>query len=40
MVEGSVKYAFQPVPDVLSKCLWMACLPDDMISRRSEALES
>jgi len=40
LLEASSRYTFQPVPEVLSRCLWMATLPDEEISRRSELHES
>ncbi|KAI9761559.1 MAG: hypothetical protein M4579_000951 [Chaenotheca gracillima] len=39
LLEASSKYNFPPVEDALSKCLWMAKLPDDDIHWLSKQLE-
>lgn len=39
MIEASSKYNFQPLPEVESRCLWMASLTDEEITRRSLELE-
>jgi len=39
MLEASSKYNFQPVPEVLSRCLWMKALDDKEIFRRSHEIE-
>ncbi|KAF2147136.1 uncharacterized protein K452DRAFT_217518 [Aplosporella prunicola CBS 121167] len=40
LLEASMHYAFKPDAEVISRCLWMAALSDDEISRRSRALEA
>ena len=39
LLEASSKYNFNVEPAVISKCLWMAALTDDEITRRSKLLE-
>lgn len=39
MLDASSRYDFEPQPEVLSHCLWMACLDDAEISRKSRTLE-
>lgn len=39
LLEASSKYKFQVEPQVITKCLWMAALPDEEIARRSRLLE-
>jgi len=39
LLEASSKYTFLPIPEVLSRCVWLATLSDEEISRRSELLE-
>ncbi|KAF2083218.1 hypothetical protein K490DRAFT_70031 [Saccharata proteae CBS 121410] len=39
LLEASSRYNFKPVPEVISKCLWMAALDDEEIARRSRELE-
>lgn len=39
MLDASSRYNFEPQPEVLSRCLWMACLSDWEIGRRSRVLE-
>jgi len=39
LLEASSRYNFNPEPNVVSKCLWMAALSDDEISKRSRQLE-
>ncbi|TLD18335.1 ras GEF [Venturia nashicola] len=39
LLEASSKYQFEIVPQVIDKCLWVAALDDDEITRRSKALE-
>lgn len=39
LLEASAKYEFAPVPEVISRCLWMAALPDEEITRLSRGLE-
>ena len=38
LLHASSKYNFKPVPEVVSRCLWMAALPDDEITARSRSL--
>lgn len=38
LLHASSKYNFKPVPEVISRCLWMAALPDDEITTRSRNL--
>lgn len=40
LLEASSNYTFRPIPEVLSRCLWLATLPDEEISRRSDLLEA
>jgi hypothetical protein len=39
LLEASSKYAFEVVPQVVSKCLWLAALSDEEITRRSRLCE-
>lgn len=39
LLEASSKYTFQVEPHIISKCLWLAALTDDEISRRSKLCE-
>lgn len=39
LLEASSKYTFTPEPSIISKCLWMAALPDEEISALSKKLE-
>ncbi|KAJ5550967.1 Guanine-nucleotide dissociation stimulator CDC25 [Penicillium sp. DV-2018c] len=39
LIDASTKYRFEPVPGIIERCLWIACLPDDEIQARSKALE-
>ncbi|KAI9727305.1 MAG: Guanine nucleotide exchange factor lte1 [Chrysothrix sp. TS-e1954] len=39
LIEASSRYAFQPVPEVASRCLWTAALSDEEITARSRELE-
>ena len=39
LIEASSKYIFQPHPEVLSRCLWLAALEDTEITSRSKTLE-
>ncbi|KAF2436127.1 ras GEF [Tothia fuscella] len=39
LLEASSKYQFTVEPDIISKCLWMACLTEDEITARSKKLE-
>ena len=38
LLHASSKYDFKPIPEVVSRCLWMAALPDDEITARSRSL--
>lgn len=38
LLHASSKYDFKPEPEVISRCLWMAALPDDEITSRSRNL--
>ena len=38
LLHASSKYNFKPVPELISRCLWMAALPDDEITIRSRDL--
>ncbi|KAK2858409.1 hypothetical protein FQN49_004765, partial [Arthroderma sp. PD_2] len=39
LIDASTKYAFEPVPGVLERCLWISALPDDDIIAFSKAIE-
>ncbi|CAG8013418.1 unnamed protein product [Penicillium olsonii] len=39
LIEASTKYRFEPVPGIVERCLWIACLPEEDIQARSKALE-
>ncbi|KAF3491189.1 low temperature essential 1 [Arthroderma uncinatum] len=39
LIDASTKYAFEPVPGILERCLWIAALPDDDIIMFSKAIE-
>ncbi|KAL8775549.1 MAG: hypothetical protein Q9209_000045 [Squamulea sp. 1 TL-2023] len=39
LIDASSKYTYQPVEGALEKCLWMACLSDEMIRLKSRELE-
>lgn len=39
LIDASAKYTFQPVEGAIERCLWMACLPDDLIRLKSKELE-
>lgn len=39
LIEASSKYAFNPIPEVASRCLWVGSLNDEEITRRSRELE-
>ena len=39
LLEASSKYAFKPEPSVISKCLWMAALSDEEISKLARERE-
>jgi hypothetical protein len=39
LLEASSKYAFKVEPHIISKCLWLAALTDDEISKRSRLCE-
>ena len=38
LLHASSKYDFKPIPEVVSRCLWMAALPDEEITARSRSL--
>ena len=35
LLEASSRYTFNVEPNIITKCLWMAALSDDEISKRS-----
>jgi hypothetical protein len=39
LLEASSKYTFKVEPHIISKCLWLAALSDDEISKRSRLCE-
>ncbi|KAJ5130424.1 Guanine-nucleotide dissociation stimulator CDC25 [Penicillium bovifimosum] len=39
LIDASTKYRFEPVPGIIERCLWIACLPDEEVQARSKALE-
>ncbi|ORY13269.1 ras guanine nucleotide exchange factor domain-containing protein [Clohesyomyces aquaticus] len=39
LLEASSKYAFRAEPNIISKCLWMAALSDDELTKLSRKLE-
>jgi len=39
LLEASSKYQFQPDPNIISRCLWVATLDDEEISSLSRKLE-
>ncbi|KAF2001422.1 ras GEF [Amniculicola lignicola CBS 123094] len=39
LLEASSKYTFKPEPVIISKCLWMAALPDEELTALSRKLE-
>ncbi|KAL8696298.1 MAG: hypothetical protein Q9224_002867 [Gallowayella concinna] len=39
LIDASSKYTYQPVEGAIDKCLWMACLSDEMIRLKSKELE-
>lgn len=39
LLEASSKYVFKVEPHIISKCLWLAALTDDEISRRARFCE-
>jgi hypothetical protein len=39
LLEASSKYNFKPVPDIISKCLWMAALGDEELTSLSRKYE-
>ncbi|KAJ5773916.1 Guanine-nucleotide dissociation stimulator CDC25 [Penicillium paradoxum] len=39
LIDASTKYKFEPVPGIIERCLWIACLPEDELQARSKALE-
>ncbi|KAL8880059.1 MAG: hypothetical protein Q9198_002454 [Flavoplaca austrocitrina] len=39
LIDASSKYTFQPVEGAINKCLWMACLTDEVIRLKSKELE-
>ncbi|MCJ1477381.1 Guanine nucleotide exchange factor lte1 [Lambiella insularis] len=39
LIDASSKYTYQPVDGVISRCLWMAALPDETIRIKSKELE-
>ena len=38
LIEASSKYPYQPVEGAIDRCLWMACLPDEIITHKSKQL--
>ena len=39
LIDASTKYDFQPVEGVIERCIWMACLTDEMITHTSKQQE-
>jgi hypothetical protein len=39
LIDASTKYNFGPLEGIIERCLWMACLTDEMINHRSRQLE-
>ncbi|KAI4263805.1 MAG: hypothetical protein L6R42_001056 [Xanthoria sp. 1 TBL-2021] len=39
LIDASSKYTYQPVEGAISKCLWMACLSDEVIRGKSKELD-
>lgn len=39
LLEASDNYKFQPVPEVISKCLWMTSLTDEEIKRQGQKIQ-
>jgi hypothetical protein len=39
LLEASGKYRFQPEPEVLAKCLWVAALSEEEIAERGRMVE-
>ncbi|KAF7715644.1 Uncharacterized protein PECH_001281 [Penicillium ucsense] len=39
LIDASTKYRFEPTHGIIERCLWIASLSDEEISRRSRALE-
>ncbi|KAL8855607.1 MAG: hypothetical protein Q9178_007755 [Gyalolechia marmorata] len=39
LIDASSKYTYQPVEGAIDKCLWMACLSDEVIRLKSKELE-
>ncbi|CAO1600593.1 hypothetical protein XANCAGTX0491_004277 [Xanthoria calcicola] len=39
LIDASSKYKYPPVESAISKCLWMACLSDEVIRGKSKELE-
>ncbi|KAJ9657104.1 Guanine nucleotide exchange factor lte1, partial [Coniosporium apollinis] len=39
LLEASDNYKFQPVPEIISKCLWMTALTDEEIKRQGQKIQ-
>ena len=39
LIDASNHYPFAPVEGLIDRCLWMACLPNDVIAHKSKQLE-
>ena len=40
LIDAAGRYDFQPIPGAIERCLWLACLSDDVIMQRSKQLAS
>ena len=38
LIDAAGRYDFQPIPGAIERCLWLACLSDDVIMQRSKEL--
>jgi len=39
LIDASTKYPYQPIEGVTERCLWMACLTDEVITSKSKQQE-
>ena len=39
LIDASAQYACAPVEGLIDRCLWMACLSDEVIAHKSRTLE-
>lgn len=39
LIDASTKYAFEPVPGIIERCLWIASLPEEQIQACSKQLD-